>query len=138
MFTSKKRVQDGCKCSKITPNHGQFSIAIFLWLSKDFAFSCSSSISPMRHMQLNILFKLPRVRVALHSMPTAAYCAYTQNSLHTRLSTRGSLNKNIYWTCLQVVAHGRNRPGTRKTKSLLNERKWRLKNSHDSPLFSTT
>ena len=36
------------------------------------------------------LFKLPRVRVAFL---TAAYCAYRQNSLHTILSTRGSLNK---------------------------------------------
>ena len=66
-------------------------------------------------------------------IPTSAYCAYTQNSLHTRLSACGSLNKYSFH-----MPHGRNRPRIRKTKSLLNERKWRLKISNDSALFSNT
>ena len=104
-----------------------------------------------------------RVRVAVLSIPTAAssvfrftdffvvitftfhniyFSAFTftlhhvhthKNNLHARLSTRGSLNKYSLH-----VPHGTNGLGTRKTKSLLNERKWRLTIIHDSALFSNT
>ena len=53
--------------------------------------------------------------------------------LKTETRTRGSLDKYS----LQVP-HGRNRLETRKTKSLLNERKWRLKISQDLALVSNT
>ena len=108
-------------------------------LSKDFVFLVSNLMYFSHEARATkYLFKLPRVHVTVLSISAAASCSYTKQSSHTtlrtrRLFTRGHLNKYSLH-----VPHGRNRPGTRKTKSFLNERKWRLKISHDSALFSNT
>ena len=71
---------------------GGLIIGILLYMM-NVLFSTPFQVTEVSIADFEYLFKLSRVRVAVLRIPTAACCAYTLNSLHIRLSTRGSLNK---------------------------------------------